>query len=79
LNLLEDGLQLWLVALRNASEPSPQLLDLFPNLATAMESSTGTPPPPPHLNHPCHQASFNVKQPKQCKEFQTTDGQMYSS
>ena len=42
LNLLEDGLQLWLVALRNAPEANPQLLDLFPNLAVAMESSTGT-------------------------------------
>ncbi|KAL3150483.1 hypothetical protein ABBQ32_000305 [Trebouxia sp. C0010 RCD-2024] len=42
LNLLEDGLQLWLIALRNA--PSPQsaegLLNLFPNLTAVMERST---------------------------------------
>ena len=47
LNLLEDGLQLWLVALRNAPEANPQLLDLFPNLAFAMESSTGILPRTP--------------------------------
>ena len=45
LNLLEDGLQLWLVALRNAPEPHPQLLGLFPNLVTATERSTGQLPP----------------------------------
>jgi hypothetical protein len=41
LNLLEDGLQLWLVALRNAVAPEPQLLALFPNLAAALNQSTG--------------------------------------
>ena len=41
LNLLEDGLQLWLITLRNAPAPQPELLDLFPNLASVMERSTG--------------------------------------
>ena len=41
LNLLEDGLHLWLIALRNAPQPQPQLLELFPNLMAAMEKSTG--------------------------------------
>ena len=41
LNLLEDGLQLWLVALRNAPEPQPELLNLFPNLAATLRTSTG--------------------------------------
>lgn len=41
LNLLEDGLQLWLITLRNAPAPQPELLDLFPNLAIVMERSTG--------------------------------------
>lgn len=41
LNLLEDGLQLWLIALRNAPAPHAPLLDLFLNLATVMERSTG--------------------------------------
>lgn len=40
LNLLEDGLQLWLVALRNAPGPNADLLSLFPNLVAAMERST---------------------------------------
>ncbi len=41
LNLLEDGLQLWLIALRNAPESQPELLNIFPNLAVVMERSTG--------------------------------------
>jgi len=41
LNLLEDGLQLWLVALRNAPAPEPGLLHLFPHLVAVMERSTG--------------------------------------
>ena len=41
LNLLEDGLQLWLIALRNAPAPHASLLDLFPTLAAVMERSTG--------------------------------------
>lgn len=41
LNLLEDGLQLWLVALRNAPSPHSGLLSLFPNLAVVMQQSTG--------------------------------------
>lgn len=41
LNLLEDGLQLWLIALRNAPAPQGDLLDIFPNLAVVMERSTG--------------------------------------
>ena len=43
LNLLEDGLQLWLIALRNAPslETAGALLDLFPNLTAVMERSTG--------------------------------------
>jgi hypothetical protein len=41
LNLLEDGLQLWLIALRNTPVPQPALLSLFPNLAVAMQRSTG--------------------------------------
>ena len=41
LNLLEDGLQLWLIALRNAPAPQPELLALFPHLICAMEKSTG--------------------------------------
>ena len=41
LNLLEDGLQLWLIALRNAPGPQSWLLDLFPNLCAVMEKSTG--------------------------------------
>ena len=41
LNLLEDGLQLWLVALRHAPAPHPGLLGaLFPNLVAAMGRST---------------------------------------
>lgn len=40
LNLLEDGLQLWLVALRNAPAPEPGLLALFPLLAAGMAAST---------------------------------------
>ena len=46
-NLLEDGLQLWLIALRNApsSEAASSLLDLFPNLTAVMERSTGLPSP----------------------------------
>ena len=41
LNLLEDGLHLWLIALRNAPQPQQELLELFPNLLAAMEKSTG--------------------------------------
>ena len=41
LNLLEDGLQLWLIALRNAPSPQQPLLALFPNLAAVMERSPG--------------------------------------
>lgn len=41
LNLLEDGLQLWLIALRNAPASQPWLLDLFSNLCVVMEKSTG--------------------------------------
>lgn len=40
INLLEDGLQLWLVALRNAPAPHPELLAIFPHLVAAMERST---------------------------------------
>lgn len=41
LNLLEDGLQLWLVTLRHAPAPHPGLLgDLFPHLVAAMGKST---------------------------------------
>jgi len=43
LNLLEDGLQLWLIALRNAPAPHESLLDLFSNLAAVMQRSTGVP------------------------------------
>ena len=38
---MEDGLQLWLVALRNAPWPDSGLLSLFPNLAAVMQQSTG--------------------------------------
>ena len=38
--LLEDGLLLWLVTLRHAPAPFPDLLSLFPNWAAAMERST---------------------------------------
>ena len=41
LNLLEDGLQLWLIALRNAPTHQEPLLSLFPNLAAVMERSPG--------------------------------------
>ena len=55
LNLLEDGLQLWLIALRNApsSQAGSALLHLFPNLTAVMQRSTGLPPAllkPPLLN-----------------------------
>ena len=40
-SLLEDGLQLWLVTLRNAPAASAELLGIFPNLAAAMNNSTG--------------------------------------
>ncbi|KAK9830439.1 hypothetical protein WJX72_011753 [[Myrmecia] bisecta] len=40
LNLLEDGLQLWLIALRNATSPHAELLALFSNLAAVMERSS---------------------------------------
>ena len=43
LNLLEDGLQLWAVALCNAPRPEPQLLNLFPNLLAVVRRSTGLP------------------------------------
>ena len=54
LNLLEDGLQLWLIALRNApsSEAGNALLDLFPNLTAVMLRSTGPPPALPCSSHP---------------------------
>ena len=41
LNLMEDGLQLWLIALRNAPAPQAWLLDLISNLCVVMEQSTG--------------------------------------
>ena len=41
LNLLEDGLQLWLIALRNAPNPQQPLLSLFSNLTAVMERSSG--------------------------------------
>lgn len=41
LNLLEDGLQLWLVALRNAPGPQPALLEPLPHLVAIMDRSTG--------------------------------------
>ena len=41
LNLLEDGLQLWLVALRNAPGPRPALLEPLPHLVAIMDRSTG--------------------------------------
>ncbi|KAK9844039.1 hypothetical protein WJX81_002691 [Elliptochloris bilobata] len=40
LNLLEDGLQLWLIALRNAPAPHPALLELLPHLAAIMDRQT---------------------------------------
>jgi hypothetical protein len=40
LNLLEDGLLLWLVALRHAPAAHPGLLAPIPNLLSAMETST---------------------------------------
>ena len=42
LNLLEDGLQLWLIALRNAPSPHGPLLALYSNLTPIMQRSTGT-------------------------------------
>jgi hypothetical protein len=45
LMLLEDGLHTWLTALRNAVQPQPQLLALFPRLLAVMERSTGGEPP----------------------------------
>lgn len=30
--LLEDGLELWLALLENASEPTPEIMDLFRNM-----------------------------------------------
>lgn len=39
--ILEDGLLLWLVALRNAPAAHAPLLDLFPLLLRAMADSTG--------------------------------------
>ena len=57
LNLLEDGLQLWLIALRNApsSEAGSALLHLFPNLTAVMERSTGlqSSRPLPSAAHTC--------------------------
>ncbi|KAJ9531806.1 hypothetical protein QJQ45_021952 [Haematococcus lacustris] len=47
LHLLEDGLGLWLVAVRNALTPEPGLLGLLPHLALAMGQSTE------HLQHAC--------------------------
>lgn len=41
LNLLEDGLQLWVVTLRNAPQPHPGVIALFPHLAAVMQKSTG--------------------------------------
>lgn len=40
LNLLEDGLQLWLIALRNAPSPHGPLLALYSNLTPIMQRST---------------------------------------
>jgi len=39
--LLEDGLVLWLVVLRNAPAPASELLALFPLLIGVMANSTG--------------------------------------
>jgi len=39
-NLLEDGLALWLIALRNAPQSHPSLLQLYPNLHQVMARST---------------------------------------
>ena len=47
LNLLEDGLQLWLIALRNAPTPHGPLLALYSNLTPIMQRSTGTISTPP--------------------------------
>ena len=54
LNLLEDGLQLWLIALRNApsSQAGSALLHLFPNLTAVMQRSTGLPPAQPSPAQP---------------------------
>ncbi|KAF7386417.1 importin-11 isoform X1 [Vespula maculifrons] len=38
--LLEDGLELWLALLENASEPTPEIMDLFRNMPPLLESST---------------------------------------
>ena len=40
LNLLEDGLQLWQEALRQAPAPAAELTDLFPNLTSLTSIST---------------------------------------
>ena len=39
---MEDGLQLWLVALRNAPDSHQQLIELFPVLIAVNKRSTGT-------------------------------------
>ena len=43
LNLVEDSLHLWLIVLRNAPQPDPQLFAAFPQLEVIMKNSTGKP------------------------------------
>ena len=40
-SVLEDGLLLWVVSLRNAPLPEPGLLDIFPCLLPLLQRSTG--------------------------------------
>ena len=58
LNLLEDGLLLWLVALRHAPRSEPYLLALFPNLPAIMARSSGA----VQLSSPQHPSTLNVMQ-----------------
>ena len=60
LNLLEDGLALWLVALRCAPAPCPELLALFPNLTAALERSTGG--SLGHSHQPCCCSPLHVRE-----------------
>ena len=39
--MLEDGLLLWVISLRNAPQPEPGLLGLFPCLLPLLQRSTG--------------------------------------
>lgn len=55
LNVLEDGLQLWLIALRNAIVPDPQIVGLFPNLSLVLDHSTGA-----HLFPFLHASSLSL-------------------